>query len=99
MTRRHLFSVFAVWATGVAVFLAGLIVVGSNTKMCSQRVPSATCEEACVAAEHLKCVWPLWGTPDLVIALIFLVSLSSVVLATVLVYRQALRRRRQGTSA
>jgi hypothetical protein len=99
MTRRHSFAVLAIWATGLVVLVAGLIVVGSNIRGCSQRLPSAACDAACVAAEHLKCAWPFWGTPGLLVGLIFLLSVSSVVLATVAVYRQARRHRPQGTSA
>jgi hypothetical protein len=97
MTSRHWLAVFAIWATGLAVLVAGLVVVGSNIRGCFQRLPSAACDAACVAAEHLKCSWPYWGTPNLLVGLIFLVSVSSVVLATFLVYRRA-RHRGQGTS-
>ena len=92
MTPRHWLAVVAIWATGLAVLVAGMFVVGSNIRGCSQRLPSAVCDAACVAAEHLKCSWPFWGTPGLVVGLLFLVSVSSVVVATLLVYRRARHR-------
>ena len=92
MTPRHWLAVLAIWATGVAVLVGGLLLVGSNVRGCFQRLPSEACDAACVAAEHLKCVWPFWGTPVLVVGLLFVVVVSSLVVATILLHRRATHR-------
>lgn len=93
MTRRHWIAIVSTWAIGLGVIVAGLLFTGSSVAPCLGLTPASNA--ACVAAWEAARPWTdrLWGTRG-VYEVLFCVLVAVVVVATVLVYRSAKRRRR-----
>ena len=90
MTRRHWTAIVVIWAIGLGVVVAGLLFTGSSVAPCLGIGTAANAE--CIAAWEAARPWTdrFWGTPG-VYEVLFSVLLAIVVLATVLVYRNAKR--------
>jgi hypothetical protein len=93
MSRGHWTAVTLIWAAGLGVFVYGWLFLGLTAAPCLG-MPNTAPQAACVAAWEAQRPWMdrLWETPSAYPVLLS-VLVSVVLLATLLVYRQARQHR------